>query len=740
MHPPRFTIADLVLLAVAGVTPASAAETPAALSYRVHFIGHTGIDRPAQTMATGLAVAADGTCFVSSNGPGDHPAPCWYNGGKLAGRCAVPDIPGLQFTGALAVSDAYIIAAARVLGSPGVPPSSAVPPSDNATPRPGADGLWRFHRDGSHAPAHPGPHPAFLPIRLETTSHFEGPHLEDPHADAPGPETPRFDTSRPMAKAPAISGLWIHAHEVFVSDAEAGRIRVYDEATLEESRYFKADQPGGLCVLGSQLHVIERGAVVSTFTLDGRRTGQVLDEGEDLSPAALAPTPEGRLMVADAGPSQQVHFFNMSGVPTRVRTLGEPGGMLAPPAPGEAGPRRLDSVIGIGADTSGGLSVAMNPPPGGCILRAFERDRVSLRWQSTTLAILSGADATLTSQGSDLHSAAGRHALDLSKPPGQSWRWVSQFKQPAHPPDGILQVPQPTAARPPLLSSPAPAHPDSTTTVCEIDTHRFLAIRSANGYRLDLHRAVGQTIVPVATWQSIPANPRNLPPRESNAEASRPEAPWQWLDSNGNGLTDPSETSPTPQRRGRFPTTPIDAAGGLWMIDAATIHHWPCQGVDPSGLPRHTPEPISFQPVFTSSDSPESLCYDPPSSSLYVTTRSPTAKGSTLLRFSTGLPQTRAAPPLWNIPLAHTSSVAAAGRFVFTLNPGSGEITVHHHSNGSPLGQLRPPLPVPKANFQASLRAQHLPDDSYLVITQDPAAPRALAFHLLPPFPPAPKQ
>ena len=130
-------------------------------------------------------------------------------------------------------------------------------------------------------------------------------------------------------------------------------------------------------------------------------------------------------MVADRGASQQVHFFNMSGVPTRVRTLGEDTGIYGPPAPGEAGPRRFAGPTGVGADASGELFVAMSPPPGGCVLRQFAPDRKTLRWQLVAPAITHGADADPLSDGLDLYSAEGRHALDLGKEPGQSWRWVA---------------------------------------------------------------------------------------------------------------------------------------------------------------------------------------------------------------------------------------------------------------------------------------------------------------------------
>lgn len=675
----------------------SADVATAELRYRTHWLGQADEGHPAQTTAESLAVAADGTCVVGSSQAPDAPSVVLYRDGQIVGRC--PPLPGPGWAGGAAVnaSDQHLFVAVSLTGttSPSAPANTAAadgPPAGSTW-----HGLCRLTRDGTLAPFPGGRAP--------------GAALLVVHEAAAGPDGPGVA---------AVGGLWVHEGEVFVSDTATNRIRVYDELTMKEKRAFPSTRPSRLCVLSRTLYVIERGAVVSAFTLNGRRTGQVLDEGDALVPGALAPTPEGRLLVSDLGPGQQVHFFNMSGVPTRVRTLGEENGLYGPPAPGETGPRRLAHVTGVGADANGRLYVAMNPPPGGCVLRSFEADRKTLRWQWLGLDLAGGVDGDPASDGLDVFSSGGRHALDLTKPPGASWRWVAQTLNPFRYPYDPRRL--------------RDRNQGGTTTIREIEGKKFLVHGSSDGARLGLHRFQGQTAVPSMLIDA--GENRHLPGQPDRG-------PWVWRDGNGDGRMEAGEYVVAPVIQGRWAASPIDSRGGLWRVGAdGVIHHWPCRGLDDRGLPLYETDPATSTRAPAGLAGPLGLHYDATADVLYLAGVVSSGEGATaasVLRVDAWSADAATSAPRWHTPLpiapgrATPPAVAAAGELVFILDPATAHIHVLEAPRGTVLGQMaataeknavRSPMPA------TALRAHRRQDGSYLVYTQDTSSPRALVHHL----------
>ena len=76
----------------------------------------------------------------------------------------------------------------------------------------------------------------------------------------------------------------------------------------------------------------------------------------------LAIDNSGRLLVADAGYSQQIlRYSNLGTVPTKDSwTLGEFRGTIAGPVPGKAEPKKFNSPTGVGADQYGNIYVGAN--------------------------------------------------------------------------------------------------------------------------------------------------------------------------------------------------------------------------------------------------------------------------------------------------------------------------------------------------------------------------------------------
>ena len=90
-------------------------------------------------------------------------------------------------------------------------------------------------------------------------------------------------------------------------------------------------------------------------------------------PTALAWSNDGRLIVTDNGPAQQVLFFDVSRRPLVMSTFGVKGGLYSG-MPGQVAPQKLFGLRGVGMDAAGNLYVAMgfdDHPGGNSFIRAF---------------------------------------------------------------------------------------------------------------------------------------------------------------------------------------------------------------------------------------------------------------------------------------------------------------------------------------------------------------------------------
>ena len=133
------------------------------------------------------------------------------------------------------------------------------------------------------------------------------------------------------------------------------RVEVFDAVTLERRGGFGADELRDVCFGSADtLWLIEGDAVVER-RLSGERTGRRIDDAG--RPWALAVAPDGRLVVCDAGPRQQVRVYDVAAGPVLVATFGVKGG-LAAGTPGEVTDDTLWSLTGANFDAAGRLHVA----------------------------------------------------------------------------------------------------------------------------------------------------------------------------------------------------------------------------------------------------------------------------------------------------------------------------------------------------------------------------------------------
>ena len=136
---------------------------------------------------------------------------------------------------------------------------------------------------------------------------------------------------------------------------------------------------------------------------------------EVVTPTALAFDNQGRLLVCDDGPDQQIKFYEISGAqPRLVATFGDKGGLRFG-VPGLSAPTKLYAPRGAGTDSAGNLYVALGfngAPVGTLVLRSFTPEG-KLRWELANHAFVDTFGFDPDSDGKMVYGRTAVFDLDL---------------------------------------------------------------------------------------------------------------------------------------------------------------------------------------------------------------------------------------------------------------------------------------------------------------------------------------
>lgn len=146
---------------------------------------------------------------------------------------------------------------------------------------------------------------------------------------------------------------------------------------------------------------------------------------EVAKPTALAFAHDGRLIVCDDGPDQQIKFYDVSGArPKLVSSFGDKGGLRSG-TPGLSAPTKLYSPRGAGTDAKGNLYVALGfngAPVGTLVLRSFTPDG-KLRWELANHSFVDTYGFDPAADGAVVYSRTAVFDLDLDSGKTNSiWR------------------------------------------------------------------------------------------------------------------------------------------------------------------------------------------------------------------------------------------------------------------------------------------------------------------------------
>ena len=374
-----------------------------------------------------------------------------------------------------------------------------------------------------------------------------------------------------------LSGLAADAERLYASCPTEGRIKVFDAESMRLVAEWPVERPGPLALGGDgSVWVLQTGegrhaARLLSLSRDGKRTGREITFPQGAVPTAIALGANGRMLVADAGPDQQIRIFeNVDLRASAGRDLRRKGGIYSG-TPGAVGPLRFNDPRGVGVDSAGNVYVVSDGQSGGggTVLESYKPDG-ALNWRLLGLEFVDMADADPASDA-DVYTKEERFRVDYSQTTGREARYegytIHRFKYPEDP-------------RLHIWSAGA--------WVRRIQGRRFLFVNEMNAGPLQVYRFdpdhEGEIAVPSGLFA-----PRRLETKTKDGwPFSQPKSgEWIWRDADGDGRFDPDEYQTNggknaPDAQGWW----VDDAGNVWRAaETEGIRMFPIRGLDRQGNP-----------------------------------------------------------------------------------------------------------------------------------------------------------
>lgn len=247
--------------------------------------------------------------------------------------------------------------------------------------------------------------------------------------------TEHLNNFRANQSGSPVRGLTVSGGKLYAVVFDKNVVEIYNTADMAYQGSFSVPGPTRIAADGSGRLWIATGGDVKAYSTAGATLGITIAEPDD--PTALAVDNQNRLLVGDDGVNrQQVLIYDISGTPARVETVGQSGGLFAPPV-GQVGPLRFTGIVGVGTDSAGNLYVAQDHPTRetastGTNIEAYSRSGSTWtrKWQVLGLEFLDLADADTSTYSNgvlDVYDASHHFKVDLSKPIGQQWTWVGEM-------------------------------------------------------------------------------------------------------------------------------------------------------------------------------------------------------------------------------------------------------------------------------------------------------------------------
>ncbi|MEG4321331.1 MULTISPECIES: hypothetical protein [unclassified Microcoleus] len=532
-----------------------------------------------------------------------------------------------------------------------------------------------------------------------------------------------------------VTGLANAGGELYVSDRAANRIRVYNTETLTELRSWPSDRPKQIAVdAQSNLWILQaKDASNPPQILHYSKTGTLLSQKitDVVDPTALAIDPQGRLLVAENGPRQQVLIYDISPTPKLIGTFGTPGGIYSG-TKGEVAELKLNGLTGVGADKAGNIYVSNDGFGGsGTDLRKFS-PLGKMQWQLLGLQFVDNADADPGTDGLDVFTKHEHFVMDYSKENGQEWSYKAYTLDKFRYPDD------------PRLHNET--HSAASVFVRRIGGKRFLYLTGMFAHQISVYRFDGEIAVPCAIF----ARDHSTWPTNQPATGS-----WLWHDKNGDGSIQSNEYESLGAEDDSIWGWEVDSNGDVWQAsESGAIGHYPVQGLDTYGTPIYHAATAQKMPMPAPFKSLTRIKYFPETDTMYLTgytNERPNIKGSgivgtEIIRYDNW---SKSRNIRWRVALPYQPSdhpdpsakhfviikaMDIAGDRIFATSVLQAEVYVYDTATGAAIAKLKPGIEVAGesgwVDIPYGLRAYQRTNGEYLVFVEEDAKAKVIMYRL----------
>jgi hypothetical protein len=528
-----------------------------------------------------------------------------------------------------------------------------------------------------------------------------------------------------------VTGLATGENNLYVSDAAANKIRIYNLETMQELSNFNITNPGAITIDNQgNLWVIQNKnnnlpAKIVHYSSTGKKLPQQITDV--VLPTAIAINNQGQLLVAENGPRQQILIYKINNQPVKVGTFGNQGGIYAG-VPGEIKALKLYGITGIGTDNAGNLYINNNGfNNSGTDLRKFSPSGKQ-QWQLLGLIFVDNADADPKTNGIDIFTKQEHYLMNYQQSAGKQWQYqgytVNKFKYPQDPR---------------LHTSP------DGTFFRRIKGKPFLFLTDMYNSFLQIYRfnstTDGEIAIPAGMF--VGTNGDNKPSIAGNWPPYQPtKGEWIWRDNNGNGTFEKNEYDSSqdyPYLGGWW----VDSKGDVWKTlrtqDGIGIRHYPLQGLDTQGNPIYTYSSMQKQKTPQIFTDLRRIEYFPATDTMYLsgfTGEHPAVGddskvvGSEIARFDNWSKGNRTFRWRTIIPYdttgkreVATAAMSVAGDYVFTVTFKTAEVYVYQATTGKKIKILKPGSEVGGESgwidIPYGIRAFHRSNGEYLVFVEE---------------------
>lgn len=528
-----------------------------------------------------------------------------------------------------------------------------------------------------------------------------------------------------------LTAVFISGTELYVADPATSSVRVFDLATMQESRALPI--PGTVHRLAvdnqGRIWILNGSAVALCYDA---KTGAAINMSiSGIGGAgAICVDANGHLRIG--GIPYRINTYDVSGsTPKLLSQFGVVGGLYAGATPGLLQDAAFYSIVGLGTDAQNNLYVAQRSPAigGSTDLKAFD-PHGNLLWHLYANQFIDNADVDPGSNGTSVYTRDEHFVYDASQPQGHDWVWQGMTLNPAY---DDMRVQGRVAST---------MYNQYYMMVRRLNGGKLYGFLKPGGYLGIYRQGAGETWIPSGLIPTTNAALSWPPHQPANPY---PRKVWVWRDSNGDGKCEQNEfTLSTAQPSIDSPfDTYVDSAGTLWF--AAKEHGiprlgmWKCAGFDNVGNPIYNDTDLVWQANPSNFIQLCRIWYLPETDTLFVsgvtsahqTFPAPGSDsvGSEVARFdawssgSATLTWQAVLPSEPKNPNFYFAGLSIAGKYLFLVNRNNCDVSVMDAATGAMVETIsrRPDFSYnqPYADMHYAVTACALPDGSYRLFEED---------------------